>query len=348
MLKKLVLALSVMLLSACKPPAPHSHQSALQMLSGTPVERGVQLQFPKDHGAHPKQGLEWWYLTAHLETDTGESLGVQWTLFRVLMPGKVQSKWWDDNLYFAHFAIQYGQQHVAFERFARAGQAMVTSSPFSAVLDHWQLNSINDEFLPLNLKAAQENYAIELTLSDSPITVHGDNGYSQKTAGGHASYYYSYPFLDAEGQLRFDGKDYKVTGHAWYDREWSAGLLEDSQRGWDWFSLVDSASATGLMLFCIRGNNQKYEYCNGSRISADGKARHIARENIKLSVLETVTLANRNYPSKWQVEMPGIQNIVIESITKDSRNQLTFPYWEGRVSAKGGFKGKGYAELTGY
>lgn len=352
MLKRVLLAVSaalpLSLLCACKPSEPASTPTALQIVSGTPIDRSVGLQFPNDHGAHPEQGIEWWYVTAHLESDTGERFGVQWTLFRALMPGKVESRWWDNNLYFAHFAIQNEQQHVAFERFARAGQAQITSSPFSAAIDHWQLNSIKDEFLPLNLKAADENYAISLRLSDSPMTLHGDKGYSQKTQSGHASYYYSYPFLKAEGSLSFAGKDYKVTGNAWYDREWSASLLDKTQRGWDWFSIVDSESATGLMLFCIRGNTQNYEYCSGTHIASDGKATEIATESIRLSVLETVSLDSSDYPSKWQLELPGSSAIVIESITKDSRNQLTFPYWEGRVQATGGFNGKGYAELTGY
>jgi predicted secreted hydrolase len=348
MLKRLLVPASIALLFACKPPESPSAQSALQMTSGTAVKKGVGLQFPADHGAHPEQGIEWWYVTAHLESATGERFGVQWTLFRTLMPGKLESIWWDNNLYFAHFALQQEQQHVAFERFARAGQAAITSFPFSAVIDHWQLHSVDGAFLPLNLKAAEQNYGVELRLSDSPMTLHGDHGYSQKTQSGHASYYYSYPFLKAEGSLRFAGKDYKVKGNAWYDREWSASLLDNHQLGWDWFSVVDSDSRAGLMVFCIRGKQQGYEYCSGTRIASDGEATAIAGDSIRLSVLETVTLDNKDYPSKWQLELADSPVTVIESITKDSRNQLTFPYWEGRIQTTGGFNGKGYAELTGY
>jgi predicted secreted hydrolase len=322
------------------------------MASGKPVTKGTELVFPKDHGIHAEQGLEWWYLTANLQSDTGESFGVQWTLFRTLMPSNIASKWWDNNLYFAHFAMQHKQAHVAFERFSRAGQAKVTSSPFAAAIDNWQLSSINEDFLPLKLTAKHENYQIALTLSDSPMTLHGDKGYSQKTQSGHASYYFSYPFLQVNGSLTFDGKIYKVSGNAWYDREWSASLLDKSQLGWDWFSLVDSQSGKsehkGLMLFCIRGNENRYDYCRGTHIAANGEATDIPKESIKLSVVETVSLDNRDYPSKWQVDLPNTTAIFIESITKDSRNKLTIPYWVGRVNATGGFTGKGYAEITGY
>ena len=336
-------------MSACVPAEPQSSQAALQIANGKAVEKGTKLFFPKDHGVHNEQGIEWWYVTATLRSDTGKTFGVQWTLFRTLLPSKIESVWWDNNLYFAHFALQHEQEHVAFERFSRANQAKVTSEPFTAMLDDWQLSSTTTDFLPLNLTANQGDFDVSLTLADSPMTLHGEQGYSQKTDSGHASYYYSYPFLKARGSLTFAGVSYQVTGNAWYDREWSASLLDTTQLGWDWFSLVDAeVSNKGLMLFCIRGDQQDYDYCSGSSIAENGEATQIPRESISLSVIETVTLDNRKYPSKWQVELPNSPDVFIETITKDSRNKLTIPYWEGRVKASGGFNGQGYAELTGY
>jgi len=75
------------------------------------------------------------------------------------------------------------------------------------------------------------------------MALHGEHGYSQKNASGHASYYFSYPFLQVNGSLTFAGKVYQVTGNAWYDREWSGSLLDNKQRDWDWFSLTDSTSS---------------------------------------------------------------------------------------------------------
>ncbi|WP_298769931.1 lipocalin-like domain-containing protein [uncultured Shewanella sp.] len=345
----LLLSSLMFFLCACQPEVQKPTSSAFQIESGIAVKKGVELVFPKDHGIHSEQGIEWWYVTANVESDTGETFGVQWTLFRTLMPSHLDSRWWDNNLYFAHFAIQHQQAHVAFERFGRAGQAEITVSPFKAEIDDWQLASMTAPFLPLTLTAAQEDYQVALTLSDSPRVLQGDKGYSQKTQSGHASYYFSYPFLKVKGNLTFAGNKYQVTGNAWYDREWSASLLDSNQLGWDWFSLVDKQAAEkGLMLFCIRGQNQDYEYCSGAHIVPNGETTDIAHENIQLTVLETVILDNRQYPSKWQLELPNRPVIVIKSVTKDSRNQLTFPYWEGRVQVTGGFEGSGFAELTGY
>ncbi len=341
-------------LSACQPDSANKIASALHISSGHPVVEGTEMSFPRDHASHNEQGIEWWYVTANVKSEAGKMFGVQWTLFRSKAPSPIKSTWWDDNVYFAHFAIQDQKSHWAFERFARAKQVDISSMPFRAAIDDWHLASINDSFLPLKLNASAkevegEHYAVALTLSNSPLVLHGNKGYSQKTESGHASYYYSYPFLQVTGKLTFAGQQYQVTGNAWLDREWSASLLDKNQGGWDWFSIVDASSdKKGLMLFCIREADQGYEFCRGTRIDAHGRSSQISTEEINLSVIETVSLDKRQYPSKWQVILPDTPVIIIESITKDSRNQLTIPYWEGRIKATGGFNGKGYAELTGY
>ncbi|CAH9067967.1 hypothetical protein PSECIP111951_03955 [Pseudoalteromonas holothuriae] len=350
MVSKLWLILPCVLLWACQPNQPNQpNQHAWHSAQGAVVKKGLPLVFPKDHGPHVEQGIEWWYVTANLQSESGESFGVQWTLFRALLPSKINSPWWDNNLYFAHFAVQHKQQHKAYERFARAQQAQISSVPFSAKIDDWHLSSVGEDFLPLRLQAVYEGEGVDLSLSNSPITLHGEQGYSQKTQSGHASYYFSYPFLDVNGSVTFAGKTYKVTGNAWYDREWSASLIDKQQLGWDWFSLVsDTTNKQGLMLFCIRGKAQNYEYCSGTHIAKDGQTSAIPKAHISLSVLEHIKLDGSQYPSKWQVTLKGHKPIVIETVTKDARNKLIFPYWEGRVTATGGFEGKGYAELTGY
>ena len=345
---RVISLLMLLMMTACQPAKETKQQSLLQIASGKAVERDVQLKFPADHGIHPEQGIEWWYITAVLKSESGESFGVQWTLFRTLMPSNIKSVWWDNNLYFAHFAIQHRQQHVAFERFSRAKQAIVTTAPFRATLDDWLLASQGENFFPLMLQAQQDSYQINLQLDESPMALHGEQGYSQKTPSGHASYYYSYPFLPVSGELTFAGQQYKVQGNAWYDREWSASLLDKNQLGWDWFSLVDEHNQQGLMLFCIRGDKQSYDYCSGSQIHADGATVSIPTQDISLVVLDTVSLDNSIYPSKWQINLPNRSPIIIDTVTKDARNKLTIPYWEGRVKASGSFNGEGYAELTGY
>ncbi len=113
------------------------------------------LRFPEDHGAHPDYRIEWWYLTANLEDEHGEPLGLQWTLFRqALAPPEERpdpTPWAADQLWMAHMAVSRGTQHGVAERFARShsaapsqrtdGQAGAVASPFHAWLDDWELAS---------------------------------------------------------------------------------------------------------------------------------------------------------------------------------------------------------------
>ncbi len=329
---------------------------------GKAVNKQSGLRFPDDHGAHHQQGIEWWYVTANLEADNGDTFGVQWTLFRLSVDeqNKIteQSPWWNGQLYFAHFAIQTDTLHQAFEKYGRKNQVTITAQPFMARLDDWQLLSESESFLPLNLSAQHKDYSANLKLKNSPLVKHGEQGYSQKTHQGHASYYYSYPFLEAQGEVVFAGQTYKVTGSAWLDREWSSALIDPTQNGWDWFSIqADETELGGLMAFCIRNSQQHYDYCSASHITPDGHVRAIANDDVAIQVLKThdlkaktqqKALISKTYPIKWTLNIEGFEPIIIEARNPDSRNQLSIPYWEGRIKTQGGFKGKGYAELVGY
>lgn len=390
-LKMLVIFSALAMVVSCdagnhRPPAEDtaSNRTFTQYQSGTPVVRGTPLRFPDDHGSHPQQSIEWWYLTSNLQTDTGATFGVQWTLFRARLPENEQTPatennpWWQNQFYFAHFALQSDTAHHAFERFGRAGQVQIHAAPFRASLDDWVLASTqsqqsqqsqqSDAFLPLQLQAQSrkeaQDFAVDLRLDHSPIVAHGDAGYSQKTPQGNASYYYSLPFLAASGSLTFEGKTYSVSGDAWLDREWSGGLLSRDLTGWDWFSLQSEKQHNGqrsaIMAFCLRGSDQDYQYCDATRITQTADKPHpvqtevIPRSHISLIATDTAILDDKPYPVQWQLTL-NQQTFAIEAINPDSRNALTFPYWEGRVTFREvsptnqtGLQGKGYAELTGY
>ncbi|PAY01800.1 ABC transporter [Pseudoalteromonas sp. HM-SA03] len=330
--------------------APDSKSDFFNLELGDPVSPSYRLSFPLDHGSHPDQGIEWWYVTANLKSDSGQEFGVQWTLFRTsVVSVQYASPWWDDELYFAHFAIQDNARHQAFERYGRAGQVKIQANPFITQLDNWYLRSETDTFFPLTLHAEEGKNRVNLTLRKSPIVLHGNNGYSEKTSDGHASIYYSYPFLTVTGELTFQGETHQVSGDAWLDREWSSSFISKAQRGWDWFSIRSQDRSNGaLMVFCIRDSQQVYKDCRGTEITAEGRATEIAHKDIHLRVLELVSLDGVSYPFKWQLRVKHSPVIQIESTNPDARNQLTIPYWEGRVKVSGGYTGEGYAELVGY
>ena len=43
---------------------------------------GIELSFPRDHGAHTDHKIEWWYVTGQAEAEDGRAFGFQFTVFR--------------------------------------------------------------------------------------------------------------------------------------------------------------------------------------------------------------------------------------------------------------------------
>jgi predicted secreted hydrolase len=201
---------------------------------GEVADPNYVITFPKDHYSHTSFDIEWWYLTANLEDDEGNTYGLQWTLFRFRNPNQVynneqeplnlraetsESVWSNEHIYMAHASVHSDSKHWFSEKFARGdvGNAGVEKIPFKLFIDDWQWQSPTADLLPAKLtfntklisKYTNENDAdqndsylsVELNLSNSgPYILQGQRGYSIKSANGrHASHYYSAPFIEIEG-----------------------------------------------------------------------------------------------------------------------------------------------------
>ena len=309
---------------------------------------GPTFDFPQDHGPHPDYRIEWWYLTANLQSDDGTPYGLQWTLFRsALAPGEADG-WSSPQVWFAHAAITTPEAHFATERFARGGTGVagVTPSPFRAWIDEWAMEGPNLD--TLSLSAQGTDFGYEMTLAaDGPLVFQGEEGFSVKSEQGQASYYYSQPFYQISGTLQLPEGPVAVTGSAWLDREWSSQPLSDDQSGWDWFSLsFDSGSK--LMGFQLRQRD-------GSRFSAstwiapDGTATPYPNGALEADPITTNPVAGRDIPTSWRVRLPDRRlDATVSALNPNAWMPLSIPYWEGPVSITGSHTGVGYLEMTGY
>ncbi|MBT5030831.1 MAG: iron ABC transporter permease [Proteobacteria bacterium] len=336
---------------------------------------GQVIEFPRDHGSHPEFRIEWWYVTANVEDADGKQFGVQWTLFRrALLPASGpaggeaavgQGKQWQSNqVWLAHTAITNASEHKHWQKMARGGigQAGVRAHPFDAWIDHWSLSSMantQDDVYPLELSfSAQEGdaYGVNLKLSgDTPIVLHGQEGYSQKSASKQASYYYSQPQLAVSGQIVWQGSLVKVTGQAWLDHEWSSQPLAANQSGWDWFALHLN-DGRALMIYRMREEppeGLKSYWLSGSLITQDGSKTNILGDEVILEVLGIEDVGGRTLPLRWRVLIPKYDiDLKIEPLHTNQFISGALPYWEGVVFAtdSGTRKeaGRGYMELMGY
>ncbi len=306
-----------------------------------------QFEFPADHGPHPDFRIEWWYITANLTGPDGTPYGLQWTLFRTALAPEAGSGWSAPQLWMGHAAITTPQAHYVSERLARGGigQAGAGASPFKAWIDDWVLEGTFDT---LTMTATGTNFAYDMALTASgPLVLHGSGGYSVKSAGGQASYYYSQPFYDIAGILTLPEGDIEVSGIAWLDREWSTQPLGADQTGWDWFSLSFD-DGNKLMGFSLRQTDGDV-FTSATWIAPDGQSVAYPDGAFSAVPLAEHEVAGRSIPVRWQVRLPaqGI-DVTVQAINPDAWMATSVPYWEGPVTISGSHTGQGYLEMTGY
>ncbi len=317
-------------------------------------QAGRQLVFPQDHGAHPDYRIEWWYLTANLRDDAGADLGLQWTLFRSALKPQADDGWSASQTFMAHAGLTTKDDHYSTERFARGGigQAGVTTAPFAAWIDDWQMVSRAtagaDPLSALHITARGPDFSYDIELSASgPLVRHGKDGYSVKSASGQASYYYSQPFYSVTGTVNLPTGPVNVSGQAWLDREWSSQPLDPDQTGWDWLSLhfVDGSKLMGFRLRSRSAN----AYTSATWIESDGSTTAYGDGALSMTPGRTAEVAGQSIPVEWRLQLPDRDlDITVDAINPDSWMDTLVSYWEGPVTAAGSHPGRGYLEMTGY
>ncbi|MFO8142442.1 MAG: lipocalin-like domain-containing protein, partial [Marinobacter sp.] len=358
----LAMALLVWLAAGCSGPENEAGFAGLadnaQTLDGFQQPApGDLLVLPEDFGPHPAHRIEWWYLTANLQTEAGEPLGLQWTQFRQAIEPRARdaklpepSAWPLQAAWMAHAAVSYQGQHWFQERLARGdlGQAGASAEPFKVWLDHWQLapgdHPDHWQITVSQGQPGQDDYwAFDLELIiQSPPVAHGDNGFSAKSASGEGSMYFSLVNIEVTGTVTLAGEQLKVHGQAWFDREWSSQFLKAGQQGWDWFALhLDSGDK--LMAFRLREEGGQFR--SGTWIPRAGEPVALTPEQLRL---EPGTRSGA-VPTTWRLQVPE-QGVDLELVAPegDYTNDGLFRYWESPVSVSGSHSGVGYMELTGY
>ena len=311
---------------------------------------GIKVQLPQDMGAHPEYRLEWWYLTANLRSPDGERFGVQWTLFRNgIQPGPYaddQPGWHRNEIWLAHAALSRPNDHRFADRAARGGtgQAGVTAQPFSAWIDHWKLESVNDNTWALRVDGAGFRYRLEIAPVLPPV-LNGDGGFSAKSAEGGGSMYFSYPLKITGGDIEVDGEKFSVSGQGWLDREWSSQYLRSDQEGWDWMAL-HLEDGRHLMVFRVRGEEDFY---SATLVSEEGRSQSLSMGEFSLEPMEYRSTRLGDVPVAWQLGVPAAAiKLQIQSWPGDYWNPGAMRYWEGPVTVSGSHRGQGYLEMTGY
>ena len=342
---------------------------------------GRAFSFPQDHFSHPEFKTEWWYYSGHLRSLDRDkrSFGFQLTFFRtgLIRETKDQktkdqkSKWSIQNLYFAHFALtdesnkkfEYREKiHRGSLGEAGATPYAVSEKTFRVWIEDWSIAGRGPELKDHSLKAGDNDFGIEFTLTPEKMPViHGQNGISQKAEGeGYASHYYSVTRLKTEGKIFLKNKEIPVQGMSWMDHEFGSSQLREYQVGWDWFG-IQLENRLELMFYQLRHNDGKIDpYSSGTIIFPDGTFRHLVLKEFQIEVLDRwkSQKSQGTYPSGWKIKVPNHKiELTLTPTVRDqeliTKQSTRVTYWEGSVKVEGKHgnspvKGMGYAELTGY
>ncbi len=333
------------------------------------VRRGRRLQFPRDHGAHLRTAIEWWYATGELRAAGDARFGFQITFFRhrtglaATLPGRFAAR----QLLFAHAALTDLQRatHVHAQRIGRwagdeaAQLARASVRDTDLRLGGWTLQrrdagggSVYDtHFEP----APGTRLALQLRATQ-PLLLQGAAGYSRKGPDeAQASFYLSEPQLAARGRLQRDGTKVELQGSAWLDHEWSNHLLPAQAVGWDWIGMnLDDGSA--LTAFQLRRADGRALWAGGSFRRAGDRARAFAADELRFTPLRawTIPASGARYPVQWRLDSPVgsfTVHALLDAQELDSRASTGTTYWEGLSELRDATDrrlGAGYLEMTGY
>ena len=312
---------------------------------------GRKFEFPRDHGSHPDFRTEWWYLTGHLDSSSGQRFGFQVTFFRQAgKPGQ--------QLYLAHTAISIPseQRFLHEERLNREGwDASSALEQLSVKNGNWSLVGTNPLLLTATVKA---DAALQLQLiPEKPLVIFGKDGVSRKgTAPEAASHYLTFPRLGVTGSLRVGTTEHKVTGSAWMDHEFSSSQLDQGQVGWDWASL-QLQDGREVMVYRMRRTDGSSDPAGSTfaLISKAGTVEH--RDLTRFTWTNTQTWTSprsqATYPIAPRIESAG-EVFQLRPLQQDQ--ELDGPitglaYWEGScdvLNAQGQVIGRAFLELAGY
>ena len=319
----------------------------------------MKLQFPRDHGAHPAQRTEWWYITGQAKSGN-RAFGFQVTFFRTRVDGTqgLSSRFAAKQLVFAHAALTdvQGSKLLHDQRIAREGfdVALASQGDASVRLRDWTLQRTDGVFAA---KVPANDFALDLRCKPTqPVLLQGKDGLSRKgPQEAQASYYYSEPQLAVSGRIVLRGQSLDVEGTAWLDHEWSDELLHPDAVVWDWIGMnLDDGSS--LTAFRLRRSDGSTLWDGGSFRARGGSVYTFSAGEAVFSPQRkwSSPVSGATYPVEWIVRTPAdfyTVKAVIDHQELDSRASTGAIYWEGLsdlFDSNGKRVGRGYLEMTGY
>lgn len=311
-----------------------------------------EVNLPEDDGFVSHEDIQWWYWTGHLQGEKGEKFGFElvffsfnsWIFFKNILAQAAISDI-SDNIYkfrenvdFLKLPKKLPSSFELISKYLKEGTIISASGG----------NGKDTLFFKV------DDYEIKLNLSEKNKAVIHYDGKRHKYCFGGDTLYYARQNMETFGTVIKNGKEIKVKGTSWFDRQYGE-LYQAIFKGWQWFAL-DLNDGRTIMLYDFR--QKEYNEERFGSITKENISETISFDDFSVEVLKTWESPNTKivYPSYWKVivkkEVYFISPSIEDQELRAKRHIWIGPeYWEGACIVKdinGNEAGKAYVELNGY
>jgi predicted secreted hydrolase len=307
------------------------------VLAATAIGARQPVILPRDHFAHPRAGIEWWYFTALARDGAGTRYSIFFTLFssRGGLVAVSQVVNLDTGKLVGH------TENIGFGR------------PSTEALDvHVAGTSLRYDWKSGTWSIAVASPGFAVSLAQRPLkryALHGSDGIIRQSSAG-PSHYYSSTRMGATGTLRVGTRTAGLRGQSWFDHQW--GDYRDDVRAfnWDWFSCrFDDDTELMLYQFLDRVTHKPIPaYRTGTFVARNGRTTHVAAFTATAGTRK-LRSAGASWPLDWMIELPSLRlHESVASLLPDQlvRNRILPTFWEGAASAAGTRRGVCFVEIS--
>lgn len=274
----------------------------------------------RKHGTFEEEWLshkkisEWWYATGYFHDEEEKMYSYQFTVMR---PSIMGFRPFVLHLALTNFA---SGKHYFTQRIDRRGKNVLINEKTIQFGKHAKV--VKNE-TGMHITCEDTEFSLDLTLDYGKGAVwHCDNGYllmgSAKTK--ESTSYYSYTNMPTEGTIIFEGKERKIRGKSWFDKQGGPYSLMKAKTHWEWFSLrfYDDEE---IMLFTFPHNN----YQDGTYIRKDGSTQRLV--DYKVTPKDFIVEQELKFSSGWTLSIPGIKDSEYD-IRPLFKGQMNIGYFE--------------------
>lgn len=299
--------------------------------STAPAVRPVSL--PRDHGAHPAFGIEWWYTAGTLAGTNRHDYFWFATIWSAGGEAIAKVNVVDlrtDRIVLSHEYLRSGAYRAGLTRLGVGSFRLGWRAH-----GRWGTWAVS---APTNRTSR-----LELKLSPvQPYVLNGRHGIIRQGSGGRSAYY-SAPRLKASGTLATNGRRVRLSGQGWLDHQWGNFGTDVGALRWNWFA-CQFQNGSDLMLYqFLNPSNRPSGVQNGTFVHSNGKFAHLSRFTVTpLRPVIKPAGARSTYPLRWRINVPsaGIEL----TVRARARNQFIVnryvpSFWEGAAAVTNGRPG---------